>query len=66
MLDLTSFGLGFAVAPVAYLIFGAAAYSLFCAGKRLASCAGGRPSAALTAGDGALGRGRLFVAPGRG
>ncbi len=37
MLDLTSFGLGFAVAPVAYVIFGASAYSIFCAGKRLAS-----------------------------
>ncbi len=37
MLDLTSFSLGFLVAPVAYVILGAAAYSSFCAGKRLAS-----------------------------
>lgn len=37
MLDLISFGLGFAVAPVAYIIFGVAAYSTFYAGKRLAS-----------------------------
>ncbi len=37
MLDLTSFSLGFAVAPVAYVIVGAAAYSSFCAGKRLAA-----------------------------
>jgi hypothetical protein len=37
MLDLTSFGLGFAVAPVAYVVFGATAYSAFCTGKWLAS-----------------------------
>jgi hypothetical protein len=37
MLDLTSFSLGFLVAPVVYVIIGAAAYSSFCAGKRLAS-----------------------------
>ena len=37
MLDLTSFSLGFLVAPVVYVIFGAAGYSTFCAGKRLAS-----------------------------
>ena len=28
--DLASFGLGFAVAPVAYLVFGAAVYTIFC------------------------------------
>jgi len=37
MLDLTSFSLGFLVAPVVYVILGAAAYSSFCAGKRLAA-----------------------------
>jgi hypothetical protein len=37
MLDLTSFSLGFLVAPVAYVIVGAVAYSSFCAGKRLAA-----------------------------
>jgi hypothetical protein len=37
MLDLTSFGLGFLVAPVVYVMFGAAVYSAFGAGKRLAS-----------------------------
>ncbi len=35
MLDLISFGLGFVVAPVAYVIFGAAAYSAYCTGKWL-------------------------------
>jgi hypothetical protein len=35
MLDLTSFSLGFVVGPVVYVILGAAAYSSFCAGKRL-------------------------------
>ena len=35
MLDLTSFSLGFVVAPVVYVILGAATYSSFCAGKRL-------------------------------
>jgi hypothetical protein len=37
MLDFASFSLGFVVAPVVYVILGAAAYSSFCAGKRLAS-----------------------------
>ena len=35
--DLASFGLGFAVAPVAYLVFGAAVYTIFCTGKWLRS-----------------------------
>ncbi len=33
--DITSFGLGFAVAPVAYLLLGTAAYGAFCASKWL-------------------------------
>ncbi len=37
MLDLTSFSLGFLVAPVVYVILGATAYNSFCAGKRLAA-----------------------------
>jgi hypothetical protein len=35
MLDLTSFGLGFLVAPVAYVIVGAAAYGAYCTAKWL-------------------------------
>ena len=35
--DLASFGLGFAVAPVAYLVFGAAIYAVFCVAKGLTS-----------------------------
>jgi hypothetical protein len=35
MLDLTSFGLGFLVAPVAYVLVGAAAYSAYCTAKWL-------------------------------
>ena len=41
--DLASFGLGFAVAPVAYLVFGAAVYTIFCSGKWLASSFGRLP-----------------------
>ncbi len=65
MFDLTSFGLGFAVAPVAYVIFGAAAYSTFCAGKWLAYSAGSRPSATLPVGEIAVGRGRIYLASAR-
>jgi hypothetical protein len=38
--DIASFGLGFAVAPVAYLVFGAAVYTIFCSGQWLASSFG--------------------------
>jgi hypothetical protein len=37
MLDLPSFSLGFLVAPVVYVMFGAAAYAAYCAAKRLTS-----------------------------
>jgi hypothetical protein len=33
--DIASFGLGFAVAPVAYFVFGAAIYGVFCTGRWL-------------------------------
>jgi hypothetical protein len=33
--DIASFGLGFAVAPVAYFVFGAAIYGVYCTGKWL-------------------------------
>jgi hypothetical protein len=33
--DIASFGLGFAVAPVAYFVFGAVVYSVFCTAKWL-------------------------------
>ncbi len=33
--DIASFGLGFAVAPVAYFVLGTAIYSVFCIGKWL-------------------------------
>jgi hypothetical protein len=33
--DIASFGLGFAIAPVAYFVFGTTVYSVFCAAKWL-------------------------------
>lgn len=35
--DIASFGLGFAVAPVAYMVLGAMVYGVICTGKWLTS-----------------------------
>jgi hypothetical protein len=37
MLDFTSFGLGFLVAPVVYVMAGAAVYGAYCSAKWMAS-----------------------------
>ena len=42
MLDSKSFGLGFAVGPVGYILFGAVIYGVFCIGKRLVSLLGNK------------------------